>query len=167
MSREILREMVSAIRRLRGKPIDSDRVEEWAARLEAHLVELEFLAAQAVPDAVEPAFGATPVGVTPPFAATAGSVGPAGGLSTVAERPTDLTAQVRAAAGPGSQTSASAVIPPAAVNRASPMTLTAALRLLRARQLSALELVEEHLERVRQTEGLNVFIAVFEGAGPP
>ena len=54
MSREILQEMVSAIRRLRGKPIDSDRVEEWAARLEAHLVELEFLAAQAVPDAVEP-----------------------------------------------------------------------------------------------------------------
>jgi len=162
VSREILREMVSAIRRLRGKPIDSDRVEEWAARLEAHLVELEFLAAQAVPDAVEPAFEATPVGVTPPLAATAGSVGPAGGLSTVAERPADLTAQVRAAAGPGSQTSASAVIPPAAVNRASPMTLTAALRLLHARQLSALELVEEHLERVRQTEGLNVFIAVFE-----
>jgi len=33
--------MVSAIRRLRGKPTDSDRVEEWAARLEDHLIELE------------------------------------------------------------------------------------------------------------------------------
>jgi aspartyl-tRNA(Asn)/glutamyl-tRNA(Gln) amidotransferase subunit A len=42
------------------------------------------------------------------------------------------------------------------------MTLTAAFRLLRARQLSAVELVEEHLERIRQAEGLNAFIAVFE-----
>ena len=162
MSREILRDMVSAIRRLRGKPMDSDRVEEWAARLEAHLVELEFLAAQAVPDAVEPAFEATPVGVTPPFAASAGSVGPAGGLSTVADRPADLTAQVRSAPAAGPQAAGSAATPPAAVKRARPMTLTAAFRLLRARQLSAVELVEEHLGRVRQTEELNVFIAVFE-----
>lgn len=146
MSREILREMVTAIRRLRGKPMDSDRVEEWAARLEAHLMELEFLAAQAVPDAAEPAFGATPLG----------------GLSAIAERPADVTAQVRAAQEAGSQRSGSAATPTAAVKRAPPMTLTAAFRLLRARQLSAVELVEEHLGRVRQTEDLNVFIAVFE-----
>jgi aspartyl-tRNA(Asn)/glutamyl-tRNA(Gln) amidotransferase subunit A len=43
------------------------------------------------------------------------------------------------------------------------MALTAAIPLLRARQLSALELVEEHLERIRQSPGLNAFIAVFEG----
>jgi aspartyl-tRNA(Asn)/glutamyl-tRNA(Gln) amidotransferase subunit A len=42
------------------------------------------------------------------------------------------------------------------------MALTAVIPLLRARQLSALELVEEHLERIRQAPGLNAFIAVFE-----
>jgi len=42
------------------------------------------------------------------------------------------------------------------------MALTAVIPLLRARQLSALELVEEHLERIRQSPGLNAFIAVFE-----
>lgn len=162
MSRETLREMVSAIRRLRGKPTDSDRVEEWAARLEAHLMELECLAAQAVADAVEPAFEATPVGAASPLAAPAGSVGPAVGLSAIAERAADVTAQVRSAQEAGSQRSGSAATPPAAVKRAHPMTLTAAFRLLRARQLSAVELVEEHLERIRQNPGLNAFIAIFE-----
>src|SRR5574341_315209 len=154
--------MVSAIRRLRGKPTDSDRVEEWAARLEDHLIELECLAAQAVADAVEPAFEATPVGAASPPAAPAGSVGPAVGLSAIAERAADVTAQVRSAPAAGPQAAGSAATPPAAVKRAHPMTLTAAFRLLRARQLSAVELVEEHLGRVRQTEELNVFIAVFE-----
>ena len=163
MSKESLREMVSAIRRLRGKPVDSDRVEEWAARLEAHLMELECLAAQAVADAIEPAFEATPVGVASPFTGPVGSVGPAGGLSTVAEHTTDLAAQVRSAPAAGPQAAGSAASPPAAVTRADPMTLTAAFRLLRARQLSAVELVEEHLERIRQSPGLNAFIAVFEG----
>ncbi|MBI4381289.1 MAG: amidase [candidate division NC10 bacterium] len=146
MSREILREMVTAIRRLRGKPMDSDRVEEWAARLEAHLMELEFLAAQAVPDAAEPAFEATPLG----------------GLSTGAEQPTDLTAQVRTAAGGGLQTVARGDTRPAPARWDFTMALTAVIPLLRARQLSALELVEKHLERIRQAEGLNAFIAVFE-----
>jgi Asp-tRNA(Asn)/Glu-tRNA(Gln) amidotransferase A subunit family amidase len=162
VSRETLREMVSAIRRLRGKPTDSDRVEEWAARLEEHLIELECLAAQAVADAVEPAFEATPVGAAPPFTGPVGSVGPAGGLSAIAERAADVTAQVRSAPAAGPQAAGSAATPPATVKRAHPMTLTAAFRLLRARQLSAVELVEEHLGRVRQTEELNVFIAVFE-----
>lgn len=162
MSRETLHEMVSAIGRLRGKPTDSDRVEEWAARLEEHLIELECLAAQAVADAVEPAFEATPVGAASPLAARAGSVGPAVGLSAMDERAGDVTAQVRSAPAAGPQAAGSAATPPAAVKRAHPMTLTAAFRLLRARQLSAVELVEEHLGRVRQTEELNVFIAVFE-----
>jgi aspartyl-tRNA(Asn)/glutamyl-tRNA(Gln) amidotransferase subunit A len=162
VSKETLREMVSAIRRLRGKPTDSDRVEEWAARLEDHLIELECLAAQAVADAVEPAFEATPVGAASPLAAPAGSVGPAVGPSAIAERAADVTAQVRSAPAAGPQAAGSAATPPAAVKRAHPMTLTAAFRLLRARQLSAVELVEEHLGRVRQTEELNVFIAVFE-----
>ena len=138
--------MVSVITRLRGEPDDSDRLDDWAARLDAHLVELEFLAAQTVPDAVEPAFEATPLG----------------GLSTVAEQPTDLTAQVRTAAGGGLQTVARGDTLPAPASRDVTMALTAVIPLLRARQLSALELVEEHLDRIRQAEGLNVFIAVFE-----
>jgi len=146
VSRDTFREVASAITRLRGKPMDSDRVDEWAARLEAHLVELEFLAAQAVPDAVEPAFEATPLGVTPPpFTAPAGLVGPTGGLSTVAEQPTDLAAQVRTAAGGGFQTVARGDTLPAPASRDFTMALTAVIPLLRARQLSALELVEEHL----------------------
>ncbi len=163
MSRDTFREVASAITRLRGRPMDSDRVDEWAARLETHLVELEFLAAQAVPDAVEPAFEATPLGVTPPpFIAPAGLVGPTGGLSTVAEQLTDLAAQVRTAAGGGFQTVARGDTLPAPASRDFTMALTAVIPLLRARQLSALELVEEHLERIRQAPGLNAFIAVFE-----
>ena len=163
MSRETLREMVSTIRRLRGKRTDSDRVEEWASRLEDHLIELECLAAQVVADAVEPAFEATPLGVTPPpFAAPTGLVGPAGGLSTGAEQPTDLAAQVRTAAGGGLQTVARGATLPAPATRKVTMALTAVIPLLRARQLSALELVEEHLERILQSPGLNAFIAVFE-----
>ena len=151
MSRDIFREVASAITRLRGKPMDSDRLDEWAARLEAHLVELEFLAAQAVPDAVEPAFEATPVGVTPPpFTAPAGLVGPAGGLSTVAGQPTDLTAQARKPAGRGLQTVARGATLPAPARRDVTMALTAVIPLLRAGQISAFELVEEHLERIRQ-----------------
>jgi aspartyl-tRNA(Asn)/glutamyl-tRNA(Gln) amidotransferase subunit A len=42
------------------------------------------------------------------------------------------------------------------------MTLTAALHLLRTRQLSPVELVEAHLERIRKANALNAFIAVFE-----
>lgn len=42
------------------------------------------------------------------------------------------------------------------------MTLVAALQLLRTRQLSPAELIEQHLERIRQAQALNVFIAVFE-----
>ena len=102
------------------------------------------------------------MGAASPLAAPAGSVGPAVGPSAIAERAADVTAQVRSAPAAGPQAAGSAATPPAAVKRAHPMTLTAAFRLLRARQLSAVELVEEHLGRVRQTEELNVFIAVFE-----
>src|SRR3972149_5629620 len=163
VSRDTFREVASAITRLRGKPMDSHRLAEWAARLEAHPGGREFLATRAVADGVEPAFEATPLGVTPPpFTAPAGLVGPTGGFSTVAEQPTDLAAQVRTPARGGFQTVARGDTLPAPARRDFTMALTAVIPLLRSRQLSALELVEEHLERIRQAPGLNAFIAVFE-----
>ena len=156
MSKEILREMVSAITRLRGGPIDSGRIEEWAARLDGHLVELEFLAAQAIPDTMDPAFEATPLGAASPFPA------PPGGVSIVAEQPADVAAHTcEAPRGRPPAVAAPAALS-AALKSSQPMTLTATIALLRAGQLSAVELVEEHLERIRRTESLNVFIAVFE-----
>ena len=156
MSKEILREMVSAITRLRGEPIDSGRAEEWAARLEGHLTELEFLAAQAVADTIAPAFEATPLGAAPPFPA------PPGGVSVVTEQPADVPTHTCGAPGGRPPTVAGPAAPSAALKSSQPMTLTAAIALLRARQLSALELVEDHLDRIRRAESLNVFIAVFE-----
>lgn len=159
---DILRQMVSAIGRLRCEAIDSERVEEWAARLEEHVTELEFLATQAVSDTVEPAFEASPGGPLKPAAVPTGVAGPAGGLAAVAEQSADETATVRPAPGAGGQISGVAPAPLAALDQRSPMTLVAALQLLRTRQLSPAELVEQHLERIRQAEALNVFIAVFE-----
>ena len=162
MSREILREMVSVITRLRGEPVDSGRIEEWAARLEAQVMELEFLAAQAVADTIDPAFEATPACVAPPLTAPAASIGFAGRPSTAAEQPADIAAKTCAVPGVGSQAGGRAAASPAAADRGPPMALTAALHLLRAGQLSAVELVEEHLERIRRAESMNAFIAVFE-----
>ena len=162
VSSDILREMVSAIGRMRGGVMDPDRVEEVAARLEEHLAELELLQARAIPDAIEPAFEATPVGPSRPTAATAGAVAPVVGLASVAEEPAHVTSEMRSAPGESAQTGA--VGPPslAGVTQGPPMTLTVALRLLRTRRLSPVELVERHLDRIRQAEELNVFISVFE-----
>lgn len=56
MSREVLRELVSALSRLRREPVDFGRVDQWAERLEQHLAELELLSAIPVSDRTEPAF---------------------------------------------------------------------------------------------------------------
>ena len=135
VSSDIFRQMVLAIGRLRRESMDPDRIEERAARLEEHLAELEFLATQAIPDVVGPAFEATPLGPAKPAAASAGVVGPARGVAQA---------------------------PLAGVNQETPKTLMAAVRLMRARKLSPVELVEQHLARIREAEELNAFIAVFE-----
>lgn len=56
MSREVLRELVSAMTRLRREPADVERIDQWAGRLEQHLAEFELLAAMVLPDEVGPAF---------------------------------------------------------------------------------------------------------------
>ncbi len=93
MPSDILRQLVSAIGRLRCEAMDSDRVEEWAARLEEHMAELEFLATQAVSDTVELAFEASPWGPPKPAAAPTGLAGPADGLAAVAEQSADADEQ--------------------------------------------------------------------------
>ncbi|MBI3779628.1 MAG: amidase, partial [candidate division NC10 bacterium] len=152
MSEEILREMVSAIGRLRREPMDADRVEEWAARLKEHLAELECLSAQAIPDTVGPAFEATPTAV----------VGHAESPAAVAEQSPNVAAQVEDT--PDAAAQRGEVSPPrfASMKQDSPMTLTTALHLLRTRRLSPVKLVEQHLARIREAEELNAFIAVFE-----
>jgi aspartyl-tRNA(Asn)/glutamyl-tRNA(Gln) amidotransferase subunit A len=159
---DILRQMVTAIGHLRSEAMDPDQIEEWAARLEEHVAELEFLTTQAVSDTVEPAFEASPWGPPKPAATPAGPIGPAGELAAVAEQSADATATVRPTPGAGGQISGIALAPLAALNQRSQMTLVAALQLFRTHQLSPAELVEQHLERIRQAQALNVFIAVFE-----
>jgi aspartyl-tRNA(Asn)/glutamyl-tRNA(Gln) amidotransferase subunit A len=148
---------------LRGKPVHRDRIEEWAARLEAHVNELELLAARAVADAVEPAFEGSPFGAAAPSAA-AGPAGPARKLLAATEAPSRATPRPAATTTEiEPQARRGATTPCVAVKRGTPaVTLTAAIRLLRAGRLSASELIEDHLKRTRQGEALNAFIAVFE-----
>ncbi|NLG68464.1 MAG: amidase [Firmicutes bacterium] len=72
MSREVLRELVSALSRLRREPVDFGRVDQWAGRLEQHLAELELLSAIPVSDRTEPAFAPSLMPAAGPAARTAG-----------------------------------------------------------------------------------------------
>lgn len=84
MSREVLRELVSALSRLRREPVDFGRVDQWAGRLEQHLAELELLSAIPVSDRTEPAFAPSLMPAAGPAARTAGRPVP---MAHPAERP--------------------------------------------------------------------------------
>ncbi len=153
--------MVSAIGRMRSDLMNPERVEEVASRLEDHLAELELLQTRAVPDAIEPACEATPVGPSR-LAASADTIAPGAGLDSTAKGPAHVPDEMRSASDEGAQTGVVAPLSVAGVTQGPPMTLTVALRLLRTGRLSPIELVERRLDRIRRAEELNVFISVFE-----
>lgn len=156
MTREVLRELVSALTRMRRGPIDARQVDLWAQRLEPHLAEIELLTALALDDRVEPAFLATPVDFSP-------SCGP----PARAARPTpDPQGQAGAAPAPPAGAGATGGAARAASGRGASgwdvPSLAACIRRLRSGATTASELVDASLSRLAQLGGLNLFIAVFE-----
>lgn len=141
MSREILRELVSAYSRLRRESVDVDRVDEIAARLELHLPELEVLGALNLEDDVEPA---QRLELPPAVPGDRGTrVEAEGAPSPGRKRPRrrDRTGGV----------------PPSRRE-----TLLGAVARLRRGEQSPIELTEETLARARDRRELNAFIAIFE-----
>ena len=174
MSREVLREMASAIARLRRIRIEVEQVDRWAERLEENLAELELLAALAVPDTVEPAFEGTPfgrparlLGSSAPQPAPAGSPAVAGeragGGPAAPGRAAASRRQHEARPPDANDSSLRSPFRGAAGEQEAPssLTLTEAARLLRLGRLSPEELVEQHLARIVESEGLKAYIAVF------
>jgi aspartyl-tRNA(Asn)/glutamyl-tRNA(Gln) amidotransferase subunit A len=160
VSRDLIREMVAAVSRLRGLPTGEDRVEEWAARLEAHLTEVELLAGQAIPDPIEPAFQPTPVR---PHAVGATGANREAGQTAARAAPRHAERKGHAASGSAvDEVGALNAAPFMARGHADPPTLTVAVRLLRTRQMSATDLFDQCLNRIRESRDLNVFIAIFE-----
>ncbi|HEY8486439.1 MAG TPA: amidase [Limnochordales bacterium] len=136
MSREVLRELASAVARLHRVRIHVEQVERWAERLEESLAELELLLGLALPDEMPPAFEPAPL-ATPPQR-----------VSPQAPSPHPAAARAPEAAGqPG--------LP------AEPLSLVQAVRALRQGRMSAEELLERVLARIEDSRDLNAFIAVF------
>lgn len=143
MSKEVLRELVSAMTRLRREPADVDRIEQWAGRLEQHLAELELLAALALPETVEPAFA--PV-------LDAGTRVDGGGDT----HRTGATSS-REAASPAAQATPGA---PGGLPPSGP-TLVEVVRALRRGEQSPEDLVNQALEAAEQLASLHIFIGLF------
>ncbi len=156
MTREVLRELVSALTRMRRGSIDARQVDLWAQRLEPHLAEIELLAAVALDDRVEPAFLATPVDLSP-------SCGPPDRAAHPAP-----AARARAGgalappAGAGSTGAAARATSGRGASGGGVLSLAACIRLLRSGATTASELVDASLSRLAKLGGLNLFIAVFE-----
>ena len=154
MSREVLREMASAIARLRRVRIEVEEVNRWAERLEDNLAELELLAALALPEAAAPAFRPTLFDAQPagPGARGAPSVpgpeaseaGPAALPSPVRPRPAQRGGDAPGAAG-----------------RRPVSGLVEAARALRLGSLSAEELAQAQLEVIARSEDHRAYTAVF------
>ena len=144
MSREVLRELVSALSRLRREAADFERVDQWAGRLEQHLAELEFLAAVPVPDQAEPAF------VPVLQASRSGPAQPA--RPDGAAAPSAITRPSGGAPGP------SLSGPPRCG-----VSVLGILQETASGRRSPTEVVQRALGAARELEGLHVFIEVLEG----
>lgn len=144
MSRELLRELVSAVTRLRRETADVGQVDEWAGRLEQHLAEIELLVAMALPDDAGPAFtarlGPDPLAAPAGPAAEPAPATPAG--------PEGTPARVAGArdAGP----------PPV------PWSVLGAVAEVRSGRVSPEELVDRAFRTARRLSHLNAFIELFE-----
>lgn len=162
MSREVLRELVSAISRLRREPADVERIDEWAGRLEQHLAELELLAAMALPDETGPAF-------VPALEPRASRPHPRSRRGVQDPASPSLAAGHQAAELPGVEAPTGqhgAGEPPSSARLDGPPAVQGSvlglIGQLGSGQLSPEALVERAFEAARRLAHLNIFIELFE-----